>query len=257
MCGIAGYVGDRMHGDSAQSAIKKMAHAIQHRGPDDNGCWLDAESGVVGHSRLSILDLSPAGHQPMHSMGGRYVVAFNGEIYNHLELRSALHLPEGSWRGHSDTETLLAAFEAWGVETTLSKAVGMFAIALWDREARTLFLARDRFGEKPLYYGWVKGAFVFRSELKALRAYPGFDNAVCRDALTQYLQYMYVPAPRSIYQGIYKLEQGCLLTVKEPPPFNSARATIDCGAGAWFSFSSSMVVIGSCSGAGGASPSVR
>ena len=199
-----------------------MADALIHRGPDDSGIWSDAPIGIaLGHRRLSIVDLSAAGHQPMHSVAGRFVIAFNGEIYNHLELRAEL---EGiTWRGHSDTETLLAGFEAWGVETTLTKAVGMFAIALWDKQNKQLTLVRDRFGEKPLYYGWVNGAFVFGSELKALRAYPGFDNPVCREALAQYMRFSYVPAPLSIYQEIFKLEPGCLLTLNELP--NSIQIT--------------------------------
>jgi len=201
-----------------------MAFAISQRGPDDAGIWTDERAGVaLSHRRLSIVDLSPAGHQPMASSSKRYVIAFNGEIYNHQDLRVEL-LAAGFapiWRGHSDTETLLAAFECWGVEPTLQKAVGMFAIALWDTREHTLTLARDRFGEKPLYYGWAgQGdgrAFVFGSELKALRAYTGFDNPVCRQALAQYLRFMYVPAPRSIYQGVFKLEPGCLLTIKCKP----------------------------------------
>lgn len=160
----------------------------------------------------------------MHSACGHFVLAFNGEIYNHLQLRAELegagHAP--AWRGHSDTETLLAGIAAWGLEQTLLRCVGMFAIALWDRQTRTLQLARDRFGEKPLYYGWVgqgaERALVFGSELKALKAYLGFDAPVCREALAQYMRFMYVPAPRSIYQGIFKLEPGCLLTVQGLPP---------------------------------------
>ena len=197
-----------------------MALAIQHRGPDDAGVWASVQTGIaLGHRRLSIIDLSPAGHQPMQSASGRFVVAFNGEIYNHLELRAELQSTATvpAWRGHSDTETLLAAFEQWGVEATLQKTVGMFAIALWDERERTLHLARDRFGEKPLYYGWVNGAFVFGSELKALRAYPGFANPVSREALALYMRFTYVPAPHSIYQGIYKLEPGCLLSVCGQP----------------------------------------
>jgi len=209
----------------ASATVSAMADAIRHRGPDDAGNWVDPSGNVaLGHRRLSIVDLSAAGHQPMHSPGGRYVLAFNGEIYNHLELRAALE-SEGAmphWRGHSDTETMLAAFEAWGVEATLKRMVGMFAIALWDREQRLLHLARDRFGEKPLYYGWVgvpgRATFVFGSELKALRAYPGFDNEVCRGALALTLRYSYVPAPRSIYKGIYKLEPASLLTVPGEAP---------------------------------------
>ena len=202
-----------------------MALAIQHRGPDDAGAWADATAGVaLGFRRLSILDLSSAGHQPMHSVSGRFVMTFNGEIYNHTDLRislsaSQLAMPAQTWRGHSDSETLLACFEAWGIEKTLHKTVGMFAIALWDTQTRTLHLVRDRFGEKPLYYGWTTTAntaapaFVFGSELKALRAYPGFANPVSREALALYMRFTYVPAPYSIYQNIFKLEPGCMLSI--------------------------------------------
>ena len=222
MCGIAGFMNDESRALTASTAIAaQMALAIQHRGPDDAGAWADEQAGIaLGHRRLSIVDLSPAGHQPMASAGGRYVIAFNGEIYNHLELRAELQAAGVApvWRGHSDTETLLAAFERWGVETTLQKTVGMFAIALWDVRDRTLHLARDRFGEKPLYYGWVNDAFVFGSELKALRTYPSFANPVSREALALYMRFTYVPAPYSIYQGIFKLEPGCLLSVCGQPP---------------------------------------
>ena len=242
MCGITGFFKTGKSGNAVlcqdtlemsdsnfmAAVVKQMTDALQHRGPDDSGLWVDAKNGIaLGHRRLSIVDLSPAGHQPMMSASGRYVLSFNGEIYNHLKLRKEL---EGAdcqfslatngplWRGHSDTETLLAGFEAWGVETTLRKAIGMFAIALWDNQEKTLILARDRLGEKPLYYGWINGMFVFGSELKALKAYPGFDSQVCRQALAQYLRFMYVPAPRSIFQGIYKLEPGCVLSVKSHAP---------------------------------------
>jgi asparagine synthase (glutamine-hydrolysing) len=232
MCGITGFwdAPARPEGELNEMA-RSMANAISHRGPDDSGAWTDAQVGIaLGHQRLSIIDLSPAGHQPMASSSGRFVMAFNGEIYNHLELRAELEQsphPEGvgaklRWRGHSDTETLLAGFERWGVGATLAKTVGMFAIALWDVQQSTLHLARDRFGEKPLYYGWVGSgagrAFAFGSELKALRAFPGFANPVCRQALSQYMRFMYVPAPRSIYQDIYKLEPGCLLSIKGAAP---------------------------------------
>lgn len=217
MCGFAGFLtADASVRGSAEAVATRMALAIQHRGPDDAGAWADAQAGIaLGFRRLSIVDLSAAGHQPMHSAGGRYVITFNGEIYNHLALRA--ELGELPWRGHSDTETLLAGFDAWGVEETLKKTVGMFAIALWDVQTRTLHLARDRFGEKPLYYGWVGSgsntAFVFGSELKALRAYPGFANPVSRDALALYMRFTYVPAPHSIYQNIFKLEPGCMLSI--------------------------------------------
>jgi len=222
MCGFAGFLeAGQARLDSPEEHVTRMALAIQHRGPDDAGAWVDAQAGIaLGHRRLSIVDLSPAGHQPMYSAGERFVLAFNGEIYNHLDLRAELEAAGAApaWRGHSDTETLLAAFEQWGLEATLKRTVGMFAIALWDRRERTLHLARDRFGEKPLYYGWVNGAFVFGSELKALRAYPGFANPVSREALALYMRFTYVPAPHSIYQGIYKLEPGCLLSVCGQPP---------------------------------------
>jgi asparagine synthase (glutamine-hydrolysing) len=235
MCGIAGFLAApaRSEGELKEMA-ESMANAIAHRGPDDLGVWADEQAGIaLGHRRLSIVDLSPAGHQPMSSSGGRFIMVFNGEIYNHLELRAELECIDprlleddgNKWRGHSDTETLLAGIERWGIEATLSKTVGMFAIALWDVQARTLHLARDRFGEKPLYYGWAGSgadrAFVFGSELKALRAFPDFANPVCRQALAQYMRFMYVPAPRSIYQGIYKLEPGCVLRIKLTPPLNS------------------------------------
>lgn len=198
-----------------------MADAIRHRGPDDAGVWSNAAAGIaLAHRRLSIVDLSVAGHQPMASASGRFVVAYNGEIYNHLALRAELEAcgAAPAWRGHSDTETLLAGFDCWGVAAALSKAVGMFAIALWDSAERTLYLARDRFGEKPLYYGWSQGAFLFGSELKALRAWPGFSNTLCDQALVEYFRFMTVPTPHSIYQGIYKLPPGGLLSVREPAP---------------------------------------
>lgn len=227
MCGMTGFLLARsgVSAEGLRAMAGRMAAAMHHRGPDDSGAWADEQTGVaLGHARLAIIDLSPAGHQPMVSAGGRFVIAFNGEIYNHLALRADLEQAGAApaWRGHSDTETLLAGFEHWGVEATLQRCVGMFAIALWDKAERCLTLARDRFGEKPLYYGWAgKGgerAFVFGSELKAVRAYPGFDAAVCREALAQYLRFMYVPAPRTIYRGLFKLEPGCLLTLHGFPP---------------------------------------
>lgn len=226
MCGLAGFLtGDPGSLGNLEAVANRMALAIQSRGPDDCGAWADTQAGIaLGHRRLSIIDLSAAGHQPMHSASGRFVLAFNGEVYNHLDMRAELQAAgvDPAWRGHSDTETLLAAFEQWGVEATLNRTVGMFAIALWDTQSRTLHLARDRFGEKPLYYGWVggdgKAAFVFGSELKALRAYPGFANPVSRDALALYMRFTYVPAPYSIYQGIFKLEPGCLLSISGALP---------------------------------------
>lgn len=214
MCGIAG-LWSGSHDDVKTLAIL-MANAIQHRGPDDCGAWADEKIGIaLGHRRLSILDLSPAGHQPMASNGGRFVMVFNGEIYNHLDIRDELQAAGAApaWRGHSDTETLLAGFEYWGVEATLDKTVGMFAIALWDLREQRLHLMRDRMGEKPLYYGWQRNTFLFGSELKALRALPDFRADIDRGALALYMRYCYVPAPYSIYRGIYKLEPGCLLSL--------------------------------------------
>lgn len=203
---------------------RKMADAILHRGPDDAGTWVDAESGVAfGHRRLSIIDLSTEGHQPMLSACGRYVIVYNGEIYNFQEIRAELlktpatsHQPP-TFRGHSDTEVLLAAISAWGIEQTLSRANGMFAFALWDQWHKTLILARDRFGKKPMYFGWVDGAFVFGSEMKALKAHPGFSNEVDRQSLCLYLRHNCIPAPYSIYQRIYKLPGGsfCKLRLEQ------------------------------------------
>lgn len=210
MCGIAGFIGKVLN---PSSYLKLMAQSIVYRGPDDQGVWFDEFFGIgLAHARLSILDLSPAGHQPMQSISERYVMVFNGEIYNHNTLRSDLELiGPRVWRGHSDTETLLASIEQWGLEITLKKASGMFAIALWDKETKILSLALDRMGEKPLYYGWVNNHFVFASELKAIKKFPEFDNAIDRNALALFLRYNSIPAPHSIYQDISKLEPGCIV----------------------------------------------
>ena len=195
--------------------LTAMAGRLRHRGPDDDGVWID-DSGQAGfgHRRLSIIDLSPAGHQPMRSADGRYVLSYNGEIYNHSEIRREIEAQFGpqQWRGHSDTETLLEAIARWGLEAALTRCVGMFALSLWDAKDRRLRLARDRFGEKPLYYGWVGGDFVFASELSAIQLHPRFDNRIDRRALQWFAARNYVPAPLSIYRGIYKLQPGCILT---------------------------------------------
>lgn len=217
MCGVVGFwssVSRSGHFDLAAS----MARRIESRGPDDVGIWGDESLGLsLAHRRLSILDLSPAGHQPMLSPCGRYVLVFNGEIYNHLDLRRDLEQGRGAfdWRGHSDTETLLAALRHWGVQGALSRLNGMFAFALWDREARTLTLARDRMGEKPLYYGRSGDAFLFGSELKALAAHPDWQGEIDRNALTLYMRHNYVPAPWSIYQGISKLPPAHFVVVSD------------------------------------------
>jgi asparagine synthase (glutamine-hydrolysing) len=218
MCGITGFLAtDRAHsGDALKAIAANMAHAIRHRGPDAAGAWADPSCGIaLGHRRLSIIDLSAMGAQPMRSPAGRFVMAFNGEIYNYAELRKELESRGlvSSWRSSSDTEVALAAFDAFGIEDGLRRLTGMFAIALWDCATRTLCLARDRLGEKPLYYGWSGGAFVFASELKALRAHPNWHGEVDRDALCSFLRHSYVPAPRSIYRGISKLLPGSYILV--------------------------------------------
>src|SRR5271165_4115679 len=166
MCGFAGFAGGRFTADVAETTLRRMGEAISHRGPDDHGIWFDCGTDVgLVHRRLSILDLTPAGHQPMISASGRFVIAFNGEIYNHAEIRKMVPRSDlkGEWRGSSDTESLLAGFDAFGIEETLRLSVGMFAFAVWDRERRCLVLARDRMGEKPLYYGYAGGALIFGS----------------------------------------------------------------------------------------------
>lgn len=238
MCGFVGTWCGRDGGIDEAEFVLRMSRAIAHRGPDDSGVWTDALAGIAfAHRRLSIVDLSPAGRQPMTSGGGRYVIAFNGEIYNHMGLRKELEkgggphpypLPVGEggsrlgWRGHSDTETLLAGFDAWGVEVTVKQCIGMFAFAVWDKQTRTLTLGRDRMGEKPLYFGWQGGGnervFLFGSELSALKAHPAFSAEVDRGALCLLLRHNYIPAPYSIYQDIAKLEPGCLLSVSLEHP---------------------------------------
>lgn len=217
MCGVSGFWGFPPGGGEPGAIAAAMAERLHHRGPDDAGVWMDMESGVaIAHRRLAIVDLSAAGHQPMVSASGRWVLAYNGEIYNHLELRRILAV-EGAapaWRGHSDTETLLAAVEAWGVNEALKRSVGMFGLVLWDRRERVLWLARDRIGEKPMYYGWQGGIFLFGSEIKALRAHPAFDASVDRGALALLLRHNYVPGPYSIYSNIYKLPPGTWLRLE-------------------------------------------
>lgn len=222
MCGIAGVFSVRSN-DVAELGQRaaRMADAIRHRGPDDSGEWVDPRAGIaLAHRRLAVVDLTSAGHQPMLSERSRFVLAYNGEIYNHLALRAELESLGAAprWRGHSDTETLLASIEHWGLHQALRKLVGMFAIALWDRAEETLHLARDRFGEKPLYFGWAGGAFVFGSELKALRAWPGFSNPLCHRALAGYMTFAAIPAPLSIYQGVFKLDPGSTLSIRGRPP---------------------------------------
>ncbi len=226
MCGIAGVWSKR---PPVQSMLEKMAATLRHRGPDDAGVWIDAECGIgFAHRRLAIVDLSPYGHQPMHSADGHLVLIYNGEIYNHLDLRAALEAdgrgPAGGWRGHSDTETLIEAIAAWGLDEALDRSVGMFAFALWNRRNRVLSLARDRFGEKPLYYGWAGRDLVFASELKVLRAHPEFDAEIDRRALAAFAARTNIPAPLSIYRRTWKLEPGCVLSLSDLEVFDAPPA---------------------------------
>jgi asparagine synthase (glutamine-hydrolysing) len=214
MCGIVGFVETKAarSADELAALAEGMALALQHRGPDDAGRWVDAASGVAfGHRRLSVIDLSPTGHQPMVSESGRTVVVLNGEVYNHRELRKDLLAEGARFRGTSDTEVLLEAIEAWGLHVALHRAVGMWALAAWDAKDRTLRLARDRMGEKPLYHGWQGSTFVFASELKALRAHPGFVGGVDRNVAALFLRLAYVPAPSCIHPGLRQLPPGTLL----------------------------------------------
>ena len=218
MCGIAGFrsIGAGIAPDSLRRISQAMTATLAHRGPDDSDCWIDPEVGLaLGHRRLSIIDLSAAGRQPMASACGRYVITYNGEIYNFPELRAQLEQNGHIFRGHCDTEVLVAALAQWGVAETLGRLNGMFAFALWDRERRNLTLARDRAGKKPLYYGWCGDSFLFGSELKALRAHPDFEPEVDRDALGLFVQYSWMPAPYSIYAGIRQLPAGTTLTVED------------------------------------------
>ncbi|MDR5730480.1 MAG: asparagine synthase (glutamine-hydrolyzing) [Terriglobia bacterium] len=220
MCGLVGFLSTEIRGVEARGILRAMTDAVKRRGPDDVGMWLDDDVGIaLGHRRLAIVDLSPAGHQPMISGSGRFVIAYNGEIYNHVSIRNELQSTNSNqnWRGHSDTETLLSAFETWGVSEALRKCVGMFAFALWDREHRQLTLGRDRLGEKPLYYGWQgegrRRTFLFGSELKALREHPDFRFDVDRQALTALMRFGYIPSPLSAISGIKKLEPGTTVTI--------------------------------------------
>ena len=216
MCGVAGFVQrGGFPGTQGKLVASKMADQLAHRGPDDADVWIDGTAGVaLAHRRLAVIDLSAAGRQPMCSHSGRYVISFNGEIYNHQELRHRLDARSGpavAWQGASDTESLLAAIERFGLTTALRHAVGMFAFGLWDRQERALYLARDRLGEKPLYFGLQNGVFMFASELKALACHPSFAGVVDREALALYLRHNYIPGPWSIYQGIRKLAPGAFV----------------------------------------------
>jgi asparagine synthase (glutamine-hydrolysing) len=221
MCGLVGFLSANQSADfqTSRTQLKRMSDSISHRGPDSFGYWHDASGIALAHRRLAIVDLTHTGSQPMHSHCGRYVIAFNGEIYNHQFIRNELSktLNNHVWSGNSDTETLITAFSIWGIRPTVERCIGMFAFAVWDRVERELTLGRDRMGEKPLYYGWQgsenKAFFLFGSELKAIKQHDSFSAEIDRDALCLLMRHSYIPAPYSIYQGIRKLEAGCLLTV--------------------------------------------
>ena len=218
MCGITGFFSSP---DSfSVGSLDAMTDSMSHRGPDDRGVCLEADSGIaLGHRRLSVLDLSPLGHQPMKSACGRYLVAYNGEIYNHMALRGELEFAGYSFSGTSDTETLLTAVVHWGLRGAVERFVGMFAFALWDRNERKLFLVRDRLGIKPLYYGRAGKDFIFASELKALAAHPDFVREMNMDALALFFRHNYIPAPYAVFEGVHKLEPGSILSI------SSAEAT--------------------------------
>ncbi|MEK6372959.1 MAG: asparagine synthase (glutamine-hydrolyzing) [Acidobacteriota bacterium] len=217
MCGITGLFLRRSgHRDELKAAASAMSRCIVHRGPDDAGQFVDERCGVAfGFRRLAIIDLTPAGHQPMESASGRFVLMFNGEVYNFAALRAELESSGAApaWRGHSDTEVLLACFERWGVEDSVKRFIGMFAMALWDRREQVLHLIRDRMGVKPMYYGFAGGTLLFGSELKSFLAYPGFDPDIDRDALALYTRYAYVPSPYTIYRNARKLPAGTILSI--------------------------------------------
>lgn len=215
MCGISGYLGHMRSRDAALEALRMMTDAIIHRGPDDSGYWLDVAEGVaLGNRRLAVIDPSPAGHQPMESADGRYVITYNGEVYNFRDLRSELEsMGRRRFRGHSDTEVILEAISHWGLESAVQRLNGMFAFALWDRRERLLHLARDRMGKKPVYYGWSGDTFLFGSELKALRTHPDFSGDIDRDALALFMRHDYIPSPHCIYRGLHKVPAGTLVTL--------------------------------------------
>lgn len=213
MCGITAYWSPVQRLETIAQTARRMVGALRHRGPNTNNTWVGEGNGIaLGQARLAIQDLSEAGAQPMKSPGGRYVAVFNGEIYNHFELRAMLSSPP-MWRGHSDTETLLACFEAWGIERTLKSAIGMFALAIWDSQDKSLLLARDRFGEKPLYYGVISGNLIVASELKSIHAVAAGRLEMDRTAVADFFRFAFIPAPRSIYQGIHKLTPGSILRI--------------------------------------------
>ncbi len=215
MCGLAGFFSSNSLNFDPHDTLMKMGSALEHRGPDDSGIWFDSENGIgLAHQRLSIIDLSKEGHQPMSSANGRFVITYNGEIYNFPEIKNELSkLGINSWRGRSDTEIILAAIEHWGLKKSLTHFRGMFAFALWDRQEKTIHLVRDRMGIKPLYYGWAGSTLIFGSELKAFKVHPNFDGEIDREAIALLLRFGYIPAPHSIYRNVFKLSPGKILSL--------------------------------------------
>jgi asparagine synthase (glutamine-hydrolysing) len=243
MCGICGFIDTSARPREELAALAtRMANRLAHRGPDDSGVWVDTLAGVaLAHRRLAVLDLSPQGHQPMRSSCGRYSLVFNGEIYNFRELRRDLQRVGVQFRGHSDTEVLLAAIGKWGLDSAIVRLNGMFAFAVWDGRNGELHLVRDRMGEKPLYYGWAGRTFLFASEVKALRVHPDFDSEIDCAALGLYFSHNYIPGPHSIYQKVRKLTPAGIVTVRldesslpEPRIYWSARKKAESGARAPF-----------------------
>ena len=215
MCGITGFWDFKGHSsqETLLATVESMAAAIQERGPDSFGVWADKTQLAFGHRRLAIVDLSEAGHQPMFSRSGRWVIIYNGEVYNTEELRKELLALGCQFRGHSDTEVIIEACEQWGVEKTCSRLIGMFAFACWDTEEKRLFLARDRLGIKPLYWGFQQDVFFFGSQLKSFSKHPSWNPVLDKNALSAYFRFNYVPAPLSIFKGIQKLNPGTLLSI--------------------------------------------
>jgi len=239
MCGLAGFFSrTSCSSDELRNTVSRMTQTIAHRGPDDSGIWVNPSAGIaLGFRRLAIVDLSALGHQPMTSSSVRFTLIFNGEVYNHVALRSDLQSRGWTFRGHSDTEVILAAFECWGIAEAVTRMVGMFAMAVWDSARRELSLIRDRLGIKPLFFYHHDGVISFGSELKAITAGPSFDRTIDRTALTAYLRYLYVPAPRTIFQHASKLMPGHILTIADPTaplppsiPFWTADAAARAGA---------------------------
>lgn len=250
MCGITGFLNlyNQLGNNELKKVATQMANTIDYRGPDASGTWVDEQNGIaLSHRRLSILDLSVEGYQPMVSKSKRFVIVFNGEIYNFQDIRSTLESKGHIFRGKSDTEVMLEAIEAWGIEKAVQSFVGMFAFALWDCRERLLYLGRDRLGEKPLYYGWIGKTFLFGSEIHSLGAHPHFKADIDRDAVALYVRYNYIPAPHSIYKGIYKLLPATILTINPlngysrpiPRHYWSTKDIVERGAGTPFSGSDS------------------